>query len=252
MSSHITLTDFVSGVHGFANTTHADRILAFAWYLQRLASKNPFTASDIAHCFKESSTAPPSAVSPFLLSMAKRRRPLVLKRGVGYTLEQQALRRLDDRFGQRQTAINVHQLLAELPSRITLSDEREYLEEALVCYRSGAFRAAIVMSWNLAYAHLCNIVLARHLSPFNSQLPKSFPKADISSVGKAADFQELKESQVLHVCKSAGIISSSLHKVMKEKLDRRNISAHPSGIQVTQLTAEEFIRDLVDNVVLML
>jgi hypothetical protein len=44
------------------------------------------------------------------------------------------------------------------------------------------------------------------------------------------DFQELKQSQVLQVCKSANIISGSIHKILKEKLERRNIAAHPSGV----------------------
>lgn len=100
--------------------------------------------------------------------------------------------------------------------------------------------------------HLCEWVLAGHLPAFNTQLTKSFPKADVQVITKRDDFAELKESQVLQVCKSAIIINGSLHKVLKEKLDRRNASAHPSGIAITQLTAEEFIRDLVDNVVLKL
>ena len=61
-----------------------------------------------------------------------------------------------------------------------------------------------------------------------------------------------KESQVLQVAKSSNLISPNLHKIMKEKLDRRNIAAHPSGVEISQLTAEEFIRDLVVNVVLAL
>ena len=64
------------------------------------------------------------------------------------------------------------------------------------------------------------------------------------------DFQELKESRVLQACKSANIISGSPYKILKEKLDRRNIAAHPLGVVVAQPTAEEFIKDLIENVVL--
>ena len=108
------------------------------------------------------------------------------------------------------------------------------------------------MAWNLAFDHLCRFILANHLSEFNTQLPKSFPKADIAAVAKRDDFHELKESQVLQVCRSANIISGSIHKILKEKLDRRNIAAHPSGVVIADPTAEEFIKDLVENVVLKL
>jgi hypothetical protein len=66
------------------------------------------------------------------------------------------------------------------------------------------------------------------------------------------DFELIAESKVVEVCSSAGIISDSVNKVMKEKLTRRNLAAHPSGIAVSQSTAEDCITDLVNNVVLKL
>ena len=103
----------------------------------------------------------------------------------------------------------------------------------------------------LAYDHICELVLAKHLPDFNVQLPKNYPKADISAINKREDFEFLKESQVLQVCASANIISGNVHKIAKEKLVRRNIAAHPSVIVTTTATAEEFIRDLVENVILL-
>lgn len=125
-----------------------------------------------------------------------------------------------------------------------------YLNEALLCFRVKAYRASIVMAWNLAYDHLCELILAKQLPSFNLQLPKTFSKAEITTITNRDDFMFLKESQVLQVAKSANIISPNVHKIMKEKLDRRNIAAHPSGVEISQLSAEDFIRDLVVNVVL--
>ena len=62
--------------------------------------------------------------------------------------------------------------------------------------------------------------------------------------------EELKESQVLEICNSAGIITGNIHKILKEKLDRRNSAAHPSDVEIGQLQAEHFIDDLMRNVVL--
>jgi hypothetical protein len=113
-------------------------------------------------------------------------------------------------------------------------------------------RAAIVMTWNLAYDHLCEYALTKKLAEFNAQLPRSFPRADISVITNKEDFSELKESQVMQVCRSANITSKDVHKVLKEKLDRRNTYAHPSTITLAPQTAEEYIIDLVNNVVLLL
>jgi hypothetical protein len=41
-------------------------------------------------------------------------------------------------------------------------------------------------------------------------------------------------------------------EVLREKLDRRNIAAHPSSVVVQQSQADEVIIDLVNNVVLRL
>jgi hypothetical protein len=150
--------------------------------------------------------------------------------------------------------VHVDKLLSDLPAKIRIPAEKGYLEEALICFRQKAFRAAVVMSWNLAFDHLCEFVLKdqSRIASFNIQLPKSFPKADMKFVSNRDHFTELQESQVLQVCKSANIISDSVHKILKEKLTRRNIAAHPSETVTSQPTAEEFINDLVENVVLKL
>jgi len=144
-------------------------------------------------------------------------------------------------------------ILEELPRKLTIPVERIFLEEALVCFRSQSYRAAIVMTWNLAFNHLREFVLTRHLIAFNAQFPKVFPKKRLGTgVSTAEDFDELKESEVLVICRGANIISGNLFKILDEKLARRNIAAHPSTVVISQLQAEDFISDLVTNVVLRL
>jgi len=63
---------------------------------------------------------------------------------------------------------------------------------------------------------------------------------------------ELKESEAIEICNSAGIITKDQHKILTAKLGRRNSAAHPSSVNIDQLQAEEFIDDLIKNVVLSL
>ena len=50
------------------------------------------------------------------------------------------------------------------------------MTEALTCYRDRAFRATIVMTWNLAYDHLLNWIMANHLARFNAAISVRYPK----------------------------------------------------------------------------
>jgi hypothetical protein len=86
--------------------------------------------------------------------MLSRKPKEVLRDPRGYLLETRIREPLEARFGQRAATTQVDKLLAELPTRIPNLVERDFLKEALICFRHKAFRAAIVMTWNLAYDHL--------------------------------------------------------------------------------------------------
>jgi hypothetical protein len=246
------LNDLCNSIGGFARWTHADKIRLFAWHLHEHEQKETFAAAHIEDCYESLRMAPPSNIGPFLKAMRNRKPPELLGSSGGLYLEGAVREDFAKKYGQRPVTVYVQKLLADLPSKIAAVGEKVYLEEALICFQHKALRAAIVMTWNMAFDHLCELVFSKHLPAFNAQLPRSFPKADPSAVSKRDDLGELKESQVLQVCKSAGIISGPVHKILKEKLDRRNIAAHPSEVLVPQLTAEEYITDLVENVVLKL
>ncbi len=250
----MTAMEFVESITGFSSLTYVEQIKRFCWHLSVQRQKIRFTGADVTSCFDDTSCPKPSSISPFLTSLASQKPPFLLRRSGSYELSRHAREQFDSVLGKRSTTIAVDKLLQDLPGKLAAEVDKIYLEEALTCFRHGAFRAAVVMTWNLAYDHLCAVILnkSQHLADFNVQLPKSFPKADILAIKSRDDFEVLKESQVLQVAKSANIISGSVHKILKEKLDRRNIAAHPSGVQISRLTAEDVILDLVQNVVFKL
>ena len=51
-------------------------------------------------------------------------------------------------------------------------------------------------------------------------------------------------------CATGGLFYSNIFRILKEKLDRRNIVAHPSNVLVVQSQADDV--DLINNVVLAL
>jgi hypothetical protein len=248
----MSLFNLVESVPNFVNWSHADKIKFFAWHLHHNCNKERFHPVDIRSCYEELHLQQPSNISSFFTSFSGKRRKELLKDRAGYFLPKPIRDELTEKYGRRPSSIQIDQLLNDLPAKITNISERVFLEEALLCLRAGAYRAAIVMTWNLAFDHLCELIITQHLSSFNTQLPITYPKARIKTIKTKDDFENLKESEVLQVCRSANILSGSVKKILDEKLGRRNTSAHPSNVAITLLQAEDFISDLINNVVLKL
>lgn len=245
----MNIDQFIDSVENFGALTPTQRILAIAWFLTRHKSQESFTTQDIVKLFDAAGFERPSSTSAFLSNLTKKKPPKVLKKGGKFSLHRDIVRALDAEYGRRESTIHLDAMLSELSAKIGVTVERVYLEETLTCFRHGAFRATVVMAWNLAFDHLCEFILKNELGRFNVQLAKSFPKSKPAQIASRDDLTSLKESEVLQVAKSASIVTSSVHKVLKEKLDRRNVAAHPSGVSISQLTAEEYLVDVVENVV---
>lgn len=161
---------------------------------------------------------------------------------------------LDAKYGVHQSVVQITKLLANLPEKIPDLSERIFLVEALKCYRVEAYRACIVMTWNLAFDHLLRWILneTQRLMDFNLSIGRRFPKKTQLTVAIQEDFENLKESEVVEICLTASLLSKNIVEILREKLKRRNLAAHPSQVVVTQAQADDAITDLVNNVVLAL
>lgn len=248
------LESLVTGIPDFPQWTHAEKIRFFSWFIHSKLQQERFSPGDIRKCYAKLTLEQPRDINPYLHQMFSRKPREVLRDSKGYALERRVRDGFEDRYGKRPTTINVDKLLVDLPSKIPELAEQTFLDEAIRCFRVQAFRATIVMVWNLAYDHLCDHIFkdALRLQDFNTQLPKSYPRSRISCIKSKDDFGELKESEVLQVVRSANLISNDLHKILIEKLSKRNSAAHPSNIVIVPHTAEEFVLDLINNVVLKL
>lgn len=242
------LNAHISAVAGFYELSEADKIRFFVWFVHANGQHN-FAQADITECYRQAGLDRPD-LGPYLTKMVNREPPELLKSGGTYRLERRALEELTGRYGQRSVIVKLDNALSDLTARITNANERVFFDEMLICLRHGAFRSAVVMGWNLAYTHLCDYVFSNRLADFNVQLKKSYPKATPSQISTRDDFMEFREFEIIQVCRSASITTSGIDKILREKLARRNSAAHPSGVNVSQLVAEETIVDLVQNVLL--
>lgn len=247
----MTLTDLVDSISNFAKWKHPQRMLLFGWFLHTFDSKPRFSQSDIRRCYETLNLEKPSSIGPFLTSLSDSKPKRLLSDSDGFFLPKHLRDEFDQLYGGRKATVAVHKLLTDLPTKLPNVAERVFLDEAMICFRHQAFRAAIVMTWNLTFDHLRQYTFARRLGDFNAQFPKVYPKKRLSVGVKAVeDFDEFKESEFLEICRGANIIDGNVYKILDEKLTRRNMAAHPSLITISQLQAEDYISDLVNNVVL--
>lgn len=255
MSKGISLDEFVRNIASFGSWSFPDKIAFFAWYLQKHGGKTRVKPADLNACFDEIHLRRPASLGPYVKRLTEGKNPKLLRDADGYRLERAAFDSVERKYGERESTVAVLASLAALPAKVPGAQERDYLNEVLICFKNRAFRAAIVMAWNLAYSHFLRWLLAdsSRLSRFNTQIAKTAPEVKLpSGIATFDDFTFVKEDKVLQSAKSVALITTNLHKAMKAKLELRNSYAHPSSLVVTQLTAEEAIQSLIDNVVLKL
>lgn len=247
----MTLKESVSRLLDFSSWSYADQIRYFCWYLHAQKKQDTLQPADVRNCFDELRMEPPANVNRYFGAMTERSPKELLKDKKGYRLERKLSDELDGRFAQSPSTIAVTDALASLPSKIAGLAEREYISEALICFKHRAFRASIVMAWNLAYDYFVGWILvdANRLAEFNARLAKQ-TNPGVPQIKTRDDFTHLKESLVISLARK--IISEGQYKVLDEKLAKRNAVAHPGGLVVNDVTAEEFIRDLIDNIMLKL
>jgi hypothetical protein len=246
------LRDFVGQVDQFDALGTREKIQLFAWYLHTYGGKEAFHNADIRACFTKLHMVDPG-VSTYLPRL-EGHGDLVRVRSE-FKLARAIRSELDSKYGQHHSVVHVSKLLADLPAKVPDLAEQSFLVEALKCYRIEAYRACVVMTWNLAYGHLLQWMLkdATRLSAFNAAISVRYPKKAGTKIATYDEFlDELKESEVIEICSNAGLVSSNITKVLREKLIKRNIAAHPSTNVIVQSQADDVITDLVNNVVLHL
>ena len=233
--------------------SHAERVKAFAWHLHTHRKLDHFSLADIRACYEHLHYAKPQNLSGCLAQLQQKKPPDLLKDRRGYRLEGRIREAYDAKYGTRPLTIVVDTLLSELPGKVPGEAERLFLAEAISCFRIKAFRAAIVMTWNVAYDHFEEWILRNHLAAFNARIAVNYPKRTGIAIRAKEDFSDhFKESEVIEISRSACFLHDNIKKIMNEKLAKRNLAAHPSLIEITQYQAEDVISDLVTNVILKL
>lgn len=240
-------------VPGLADKLHYDKIKIFGWWLHVHKSQATFKGADIGNCYDILHFSKPSSFGGYIGQLVDKKE--LLKAGGGYRLENKIREQVDTAYGTPEITVKITSLLNDLAATIPDMAERAYYQEALICYKNGSRRGAVVMTWNIAFSHLCDHVLAKRLADFNGRWLLSMPgmhkgNKGVKTIAAFDDFaEELKEQQVLEICRDAGIITKNIYNIMHAALGKRNAAAHPNTVVIDQLQTDAYISDLIVNVV---
>jgi len=239
-------------VPGLGSKSHYEKIRVFGWWLQVHKKKDRFIAADGGHCYDAIAFTRTASFGAYFKDLVHKKE--LLKNAAGYKLAHQVRDELDTALGKAPATVAVNKQITELATQLPDLAERAYFQEMLTCHDHGARRAAIVMTWNVAYSHLCDHVLSKRLADFNARWRVTYPgmhKRKVLDIASADDINDyLKESEFLTVCRDADIITTNVFNTMDGALKKRNATAHASTAVIDQLQADAYISDLISNAVL--
>ena len=238
---------FVEPIADFSRRPAPFQVEAFAWFLHEAKQVEHFSTADIRKCFHAAHVIPPANIAAVIAKLEAKKPARVLRSTAGFRLSRDARTELSTLLPVRATAVKTTTVLNDLLARVTDPAQKMFLTETLLCFKHHAYRAAVVMAWNLAFSDVLDRIMTRHLTAFNTQVGTHNLKKPVTD---RVDFEKLKESEIIKIGAAAGILGKESVKKLEEKLGKRNTAAHPSTVIVNVTTAEEVIADLVENILL--
>lgn len=143
----------------------------------------------------------------------------------------------------------VPQVAVSLRSRlstITSQDTAAFLDEAIRCYESKLYRAAVVLSWVGALSVLYDYVITHKLNDFNVEAKRR--DATWRDAKRKDDLARMKEFDFLQVLNALSIIGKSVKEELEGCLKFRNGCGHPNSLKIGESRVAAHIETLLLNV----
>lgn len=243
---------FFNSITDARRASDGDKIDFFVYFLTVECGQPSAKPAEIQRCFEACDLRVPGRLRAHLSEGLKSKPPRYVKfAGGGYKLERHRREGLSARLGAHHIDTQASAELRKLEANSLDRSAQGFLEETIRCFEVGANRAAIVLCWIFAMDHMCDYILKHKLTAFNDALSKNKDRrVGVTEVKCRDDFAEIPEGKFIELCRSAGIISNDVRKILDQKLGIRNSSAHASAITVGRAKTVDFVEDLVANVVL--
>ena len=130
--------------------------------------------------------------------------------------------------------------------KITDRDTEHFVEEAIVCFETRQYRAAVVLSWVGAVAVLQNYVQKNVLPAFNVEAARRDSRWKYAKT--ADDLGRMKEHDFLDSLESISVLGKNVKQELQKCLQLRNGCGHPNSLQLADHKVSAHIEDLILNV----
>jgi hypothetical protein len=237
-------------LHPLKSASQRDLVLAAMYYLARYESKTQVTTDDIGNAFKRAKHTKGRKIAyAAVLTQAV---PFVESPGIKegrhllWSLTGRGEDRVRELLGLPAAEPEIEHDVGTLQALAgTVGDEnaRGYIEEALVCLRSGALRAAVVFLWTGAVATIRDEVWAHGAVAIEKSLKSHNPKA--RDFTKKGDFSYVNDATLLQIAQDLGAVDKTEKQRLEEALNLRNGCGHPTKYSPGVKKASAFVEDVV-------
>ena len=150
-------------------------------------------------------------------------------------------------FGASPVSMIASTLRAHLPN-LTKPDTKKFIEEAVECFESRKYRAAVVLSWVGAVSLLQEHVVVNCLPAFNTEVLKRDTKWRLAKT--TDDLGRMTEADFLNVLVAISVIGKNVKQELEGCLKLRNGCGHPNSLQIGESRVSSHIEILLLNVFL--
>lgn len=244
----MTLGEFL---HPLSRASQKDLLLACMYYLHRYEDRETMTTADIKAAFAKAKhmkggkiqyAATLNQAVPFVHAPAGK----VEGERLAWALTGTGSKHVRDMLGLPEAEVEVEHDVGTLQKlAATLDDEgvRTYVDEGIVCLRSGALRAATVFLWTGAVMTLRENAWATGAPAIDAASKSHNPKA--RDFKKREDFAYVKDVDLLQIAQDLGVLDKSEKTLLGQALDLRNQCGHPVKYNPGVKKVAAFVEDVV-------
>ncbi len=174
--------------------------------------------------------------------------PLAVRVENGWELTRDGKKRVAELvgpFSSVPTPMIASSLRVHLP-KMSNADVKRFLEEAVECFESRRYRAAVVLSWVGAVALLQDYVINSSRKAFNTEASKRDPKWRPAKT--TDDLGRMREADFLNVLVAISVIGKNVKQELESCLKLRNGCGHPNSLRIGESRVCAHIEILLLNV----
>jgi len=148
-------------------------------------------------------------------------------------------------FASSPIPVIASSLRQHLPN-LTDQDTKQFVEEAIECFESSKYRAAVVLSWVGAVSVLQKHVITNCLRAFNGEAIRRDTRW--RNARNADGISKMKEADFLNVLESLSVIGRNVKQELEVCLRLRNGCGHPNSLKIGEARVSAHIEILILNV----